>query len=393
MVTATALTANDAALFPRFSQGEFARRFGQVHKMMEREGVEALLIHGSGATQNAMHYLTNYYPWVPAWLVFPRQGPSSLYLHFANHIPCTRAMSIVDDVGCYWPSAAKAIGDDLKKRGLGSARVGIYGLANSIPHGQFVALQRALPEVQFVDLAQQYNAIRLVRSEEEIGWFRKSAHLCDLTCEGLERRIRPGMTEYDLSTIVHDAFLPHGGQMGIHFISATRMDAPDRFVPWQFATPRTVSKGSVVITEITIAYWTYGAQIHRPFAVGEEPTPLYRRLYDSALTCFEEIRRIAKPGTTSEQIVAATRCLEEAGFTAYDSVLHGEMGKGPELGTTTSTHPLEPYTLRENEVMVVQPNPMTRDATAGIQLGAAVVVRPSGGEVLHNYPFKFVVCL
>jgi Xaa-Pro dipeptidase len=392
MTTAQPPNPEDAALFPRFSTREFERRFRAVRALMEREGVQALVLHGTGATQNAMHYLTNYYPWVPAWLVFPREGPSSLYLHFANHIPCTRVMSIVDDVRCYWPSAANAVGEDLKARGLGAARVGIYGLAQSIPHLQFMALQRAVPEVEFVDLGRQYDAIRLVRSEEEIEWFRRSARLCDLTCEALETRIKPGMTEHDLSVVVHEAFIPEGGQMGIHFMSATNMDAPDRYVPWQFATARRLAERSVLITEITIAYWTYGAQIHRPFAVGAEPTPLYRRIYDVALECFEAIRQIARPGTTSEQIVAATRCVEEAGFSAYDSVFHGEMGKGPELGTTTSGHPLEPYTLRENQVVVIQPNPITRDHTAGLQLGAAVVVRPSGGEILHSYPFKFVVC-
>jgi hypothetical protein len=43
-------------------------------------------------------------------------------------------------------------------------------------------------------------------------------------------------------------------------------------------------------------------------------------------------------------------------------------------------------------VHVIQPNPITRDHTAGLQLGAAVVVKHGGGEPLHNYPFKFPVC-
>jgi hypothetical protein len=43
-------------------------------------------------------------------------------------------------------------------------------------------------------------------------------------------------------------------------------------------------------------------------------------------------------------------------------------------------------------VHIIQPNPTTKDFTAGLQLGAAVVVKPSGGEPLHNYPFKFSVC-
>jgi hypothetical protein len=45
-------------------------------------------------------------------------------------------------------------------------------------------------------------------------------------------------------------------------------------------------------------------------------------------------------------------------------------------------------------VHVIQPNPITRDCKAGLQLGAAVLVKPTGGEVLHNYPlnFRFAGC-
>ena len=178
----------------------------------------------------------------------------------------------------------------------------------------------------------------------------------------------------------------------IHFIAATRMDQPDRFVPWQKPTPRVIEAGSVVITELTVSYWGYSTQIHRPFAITREPSPLYRKLFDTALECYENIRKICKPGTTSEEIIAASSVIEDNGFTTYDSVFHGEAGKSPELGTRSAAHPVEPWTLIENMVHIIQPNPITRDFKAGLQLGAAVIVKPDGGEPLHNYPFKFSVC-
>jgi Xaa-Pro dipeptidase len=163
-------------------------------------------------------------------------------------------------------------------------------------------------------------------------------------------------------------------------------------VPWQKQTSRVIEKGSVVITELTVSYWGYSTQIHRPFAIGTEPTPVYRSLFDAAYRCYESVRKVCKPGTMSEQIVAATATIEDSGFTSYDSVFHGEAGKSPELGTKSAAHPLERWTLEENMVHVIQPNPITKDFKAGLQLGAAVVVKPNGGESLHNYPFKFPVC-
>ena len=97
------------------------------------------------------------------------------------------------------------------------------------------------------------------------------------------------------------------------------------------------------------------------------------------------MRRICKPGTTSEQLIAASSVIEENGFTAYDSVFHGEAGKMPELGTRSAAHPPEPWTLIENMVHVIQPNPVTKDFKAGLQLGAAVIVKPDGGEPLRRW--------
>lgn len=90
--------------------------------------------------------------------------------------------------------------------------------------------------------------------------------------------------------------------------------------------------------------------------------------------------------------VDAPSVIKASDFTSYDSVFHGEAGKSPELGTKSAAHSLEKWTLEENMVHVIQPNPITKDFKAGLQLGAAVVVKPNGGEALHNYPFKFPVC-
>ncbi len=378
--------------FPRFSEGEYQRRFQQVRQLMEREGVEAMVVHGDANHMGSLHYLSNYLPRSPAWLVFPQQGEPSLFVHFYNTIPCTQALSLVKDVQCYWRSPPEAVAGSLRRAGLANTSIGVVGLGASIPYAQFNALKEQLPEATFKDISRPYSEMRWIRSEEELDRFRQSAYLTDLTCELLERKMRPGLSEYDLSAIVHEAFLHNGGHLGIHFIASTPMSAPTRFVPWQFLTPRILTKGDVVITEITISYWGYGAQIHRPFAIGVEPLSLYRKLFEVAYECFESVRKVLQPGSTSEEIVEATSAIEKNGFTVYDSVVHGEGGRNPELGTRSSPHPFEPWTFKENMVVVIQPNPITQDHQAGLQLGAAVVVKAGGAEILHHYPFKFPLC-
>jgi Xaa-Pro dipeptidase len=376
--------------FPRFSAAEFERRNSAIAAAMERDGLAAVLIYG-GPGSPEISYLTNYLPASPCWLLVPHDGEPVVFVHFYNHVPCTKAMSTVSDVRGYGPAPAETLASELAARGLTQARLGIVTL-NAVPYNQFAGLQSRLPQAEFVEFGRAYNAIRWVRSAEELPFLRRSGALTDHACEALERELRPGLNEFEIRSIVTNAYNDQESDPGIHFIATTSMAAPDRFVPWQRATPRTLSKGDVVITELTVSYWGYSTQIHRPFAIGAEPAELYRELFDAALTCYENIRRICKPGTTSEQIVAASSVIEERGFDTYDSVFHGERGKFPEIGTASSAHPPEPWTLREHMVHVIQPNPIARDCSAGLQLGAAVIVTPAGGEALHDYPFAFPVC-
>ena len=377
-------------LFPRFSETEVARRYAAVRAAMQQENIDALLISGARGSSE-VHYLSNYLAQSPSWLLFPREGEPAVFIHFFNHQPCAKAQSVVNDVHWYGPTPMPTLAEEIRRRELTKSRIGLVSM-RAMSYGHVIELQRLFPAAEFVEFGPAFGRIRRVRSEEELTYLRRSGYLTDLACEALEQKLRPGMTEQEILSIVYGAYIKNGGDPGIHFIATTKMDEPDRFVPWQKTTPRVIEAGSVVITELTVSYWGYSTQIHRPFAIGEEPSPLYRRLFDTALDCYESMRRICRPGTTSEQLIAASSVIEENGFTTYDSVFHGEAGKSPELGTRSAAHPLEPWTLIENMVHVIQPNPITKDFKAGLQLGAAVIVKPNGGEPLHNYPFKFPVC-
>jgi Xaa-Pro aminopeptidase len=383
-------TRSDKNLFPRFSDAEYKRRYGAIRAAMQKDNIDAVLISGARGSSEVA-YLSNYQAQSPCWLIFPAEGEATVFIHFFNHQPCAKAQSVVDDVRWYGPTPMPTLVEEIRKRNLTKGKIGLVSM-RAMAYGHVTELQRQFPEAEFVDFGPQFGRIRRVRSEEELVYLRKSGYLTDLACEALENHLRPGLTEQDVLSIVYGAYIKHGGDPGIHFIATTNMENPDRFVPWQRQTSRVIEKGSVVITELTVSYWGYSTQIHRPFAIAKEPSPTYRKLFDAAYECYESIRKICRPGTTSEQIIAASSAIEANGFTSYDSVFHGEAGKSPELGTKSAAHPLEKWTLEENMVHVIQPNPITLDLKAGLQLGAAVVVKPNGGEPLHNYPFKFSVC-
>ncbi|HBK78960.1 MAG TPA: hypothetical protein DDZ83_04610, partial [Nitrospinae bacterium] len=365
--------------YPQFSGEEWARRDAVVEDLMERENLSAIVVHVRPRGGSTITWLAQYPAQTPSWLVRHKGGgPESdiLLHHFFNHIECTSAFARPRNVRCYHPDAPAAVADALQELGAAGGRVGIVGLHNAISHAAFEALRKKVPQAAFVDCERELLSEQKIPSEEEIEWYRESGRLTDRVCEALEREIRPGLKELDLSVIAHGAFLPEGGNITVWFVSSTPMNAPERGVPWQYFQDRRLEAGDAVITEITVEFWGYRTQIHRPFAVAAEPTPLYRELFDAALDCYEGVRALVKPGGTTAEILEATEIIAERGFIIHDSLFHGQFGRNPEVGTKTSNHTFEDYTLTGREIVVVQPNPITPDGKAGLQLGAAMVVRP-----------------
>jgi len=378
--------------YPRFSQKEFDRRRALVRKLMERSGLDSLLLYSRGPTDGSVNYLSNFVSAVPAFLIFPLEGEPTLFVHFHNHIPYAKAISVVSDIQWDRHDAASCLARALGERN-GSGRIGVVGLSG-VPNGDVAGILRRLPRAKLVDLSEEYAWIRWVRSEEEVDWFKKAAHLSDLAAEALEKKIRPGLNGHDLSVICYDAVVSEGGKFWNEPLTgSTSMADPAIFVPWQQSIPRVIKKGDVVITEIAPSYaGGYTAQIHRPYAVSTEPTGLYHELFDVALECFKRVSTALRPGATTDDVLDATSVIEERGFTVYDSLLHQEGGANPELGSRSSAHNKQQFTFKENMVYIIQPQPVTRDLKAGLQLGATVLIKAGGAVNLNKYPFQFPVC-
>jgi Xaa-Pro aminopeptidase len=165
------------------------------------------------------------------------------------------------------------------------------------------------------------------------------------------------------------------------------MAKPEYCVPRQFASNRKVRPGDVIATEITAQFFEYPGQILRTFTVAAEPTPLFRKLHETAEAAFDAVTGVIRHGTTMKEIIDAAGVIEDAGFTVYDDLMHG-FGGGyfpPVLGSNSRpAGPLPEMTLEAGMTCVVQPNVITPDQKAGVQVGELVLVTETGFERLHR---------
>ncbi|HYL90257.1 MAG TPA: M24 family metallopeptidase [Burkholderiales bacterium] len=378
------LRAIVAQEYPRFSDAEYARRHRALQGVMEKAGVDHLLVVTDHRSGNAPQWVTGWPGTVEAYVVFRPGEQMAMHVEWFNHFPLARKLAKGCDVRWGEHHGISKTVEELKRRG--AKRVGLMGPL--LPRKQ----RELEKEFAVVELDAEYVRLRLIKSEEEIDWLRIGAAFSDAGFAALLGATRAGMSERELGNRVERAYVGEGGTTFIHYIGVTSMADPQVFVPPQLHSSRKVQKGDIVFCELSGSFWDYSGQVLRSFTVDADPTPLYRDLHASAEAAFDAVTSVVHHGTTMEEILQAASVIEDRGFTVCDDLMHG-FGGGyfpPIVGTRSRpAGPLPKMTLEENMTVVVQPNVISKDKPAGVQVGELIRVTQTGFERLHKAPRGF----
>jgi Xaa-Pro dipeptidase len=377
----------EAAPYPRFSDAEMARRRGVLAAEMEAAGIEHAVVYGANRTGSAVGWLTRWPVTREALAVVTPGERDVLLVNFYNHVPNARRIATEAEVRWAGPLPMASAIEELRRRGAAGRRVGVIGPLGYRAHAALAAFAEAVP------LDPAYTRLRLRKSDEEIAWLRVGASLTDRAVRALHEEAGPGVDERELGNIVERAYVGRGGTTHIHYFGATPMDAPELSVPAQWPAARPLGRGDALTCEVSASFWDYTGQLLRTFAVGAEPTPLYRELHDVADAAFDAIVERLRPGVAAADLVEASAVLEEAGFTTRDDLVHGFVGGylPPVLGSRSrALEEVPDFTFEAGMTVVVQPNVVTPDERAGVQTGELVLVGDAGAERLHGYEPGFL---
>ncbi len=370
--------------YPRYSAAEMERRRKLMAQAMSDAGVDHLVAYASFFRGGPVHWLSDWLTTYEAVLIFSPGRKDTIFIQFYNHLPQARELMPDADIRWGGSSTIQSAIDELLRRGAMERRVGVVGL---LPIHYYKALAAEFSDA--IDLNRVYFRLRMVKSAEEIDWYRIAACLSDLPIEALRRELRPGLDEGDLGAITEGAYLPWRGSNIIHFFGTASMHHPDLCVPRQHLTTRRLTKGDVISCEITASFWEHWGQVLRTFTLGEPFTELYQRLHDTAEAAYDAVFQALRPGCHVRDLMVGAKLIEDAGFSFYDDLVHG-FGGGylpPIIGSPTrGEEPLADMALEPGMMLVIQPNVITKDEKAGVQTGELVLVTERGAESLHKVP-------
>jgi Xaa-Pro aminopeptidase len=373
--------------YPGFSNDEMRRRRHLVGELLEQAGCDHLLFCGANRFGSAVQWLTQWPVTAEAVGVLTPGERDALFVQYVNHAELGGIIAQEADVAWGGPSSIEAAIAVLKKRGAQRGRVAFIG---PLSVKQYEALSESFGRPH--DFNAAYTRLRQVKSAEELNWLRIGAYFADLGMAALRNNLRPGVSEIELGAHIEQAYAPLGGGHAIHFVGVTSMEAPSVPVPRQFASRRLVQVGDAVSAEISAAFWEHPGQVLRSFTVGKPPNSLYRDLHQAADAAFDAVCSVLRPGALPAEVIEASGVIEDAGFSIIDDLLHGYGGGylPPILGSKSRPAgpvPNEPF--RAGQSVVVQPNVVTRDRKAGVQLGELLVITDTGVERIHRYPRGF----
>ncbi|MEM7292525.1 MAG: Xaa-Pro peptidase family protein [Pseudomonadota bacterium] len=164
---------------------------------------------------------------------------------------------------------------------------------------------------------------RVIKSSVEIDAIRESIRVCQLAMDAMRNELRPGITENQLWSHLHQVNIANGGE----WIETRLLSSGPRTNPWfSECSDRVIEAGDLVSFDTDmIGPGGYCADISRSWVCGESrPSDEQRRLYAYAFETIERYIERLKPGLTFREFSDAGGPLPESmSANRYPCMLHG----------------------------------------------------------------------
>lgn len=328
----------------------------------------------------------------------PQEGPVVLFdFHNCEHLAAHA--DLVDEIrhGVPWfyfesgpRSAEKAVewanelADLIKKHGGGNTRIAVdkarqEGIAALKNHGFSIA-----------DGEEVMELARAVKCPDEIKAMRRSIAACEKAMAIMEENLKPGMTEWDLWSILHAENIRRGGE----WIETHLLSSGPRTNPWfQEASSRRIEDGDIVAFDTDLV-GPYGicCDISRTWLCGDgRPTNEQRSLYQMAVDQIRANMATLAPGKTFKELChQATSLPSDYVANRYSVLFHG-------VGLCDE-YPAVPYpedwasggydgVLEPGMVVCVESYVGRHGGREGVKLEDQVLITETGHECLSTYPY------
>ena len=383
------------------SDAELNRRWKAARDIMRERNIDYLLM------RNDEEFLGGYVKWFtdlparhsyPYTVIFSREEEMTLVSPGAAPPgdpgpPPWAVRGVKKRLGApYFPSAhytaeydaELAVGVLGEKKG---ATIGLVG-KSYIPMNFFDYLNRHLPGAKFVDVTDEIDQIKVIKSPEEIGLIKRTAELQDVAIEHLKKSIRPGRRDFEIYAEALYSTTLHGSERQLILVASGPPGTPVAFLPRHYQN-RVIKQGDQVSVLIEVngpgGFYT---EIGRIFSVGK-PSQELQEAWGVALEAQEHSLKLLKPGANPKEVWDANNdFLKKKGYLP-ETRLYAH-GQGYDLVERPLIRNDEPMKIKAGMNLTVHPNAVNERVWAGVT-DNYLVTEKGVSACLHKTPKEIIV--
>jgi Xaa-Pro aminopeptidase len=223
------------------------------------------------------------------------------------------------------------------------------------------------------------------KDADEIACIRESIRIARAGYDAAKAVIAPGVTELEVLDAARSAAIKAAGEL-VYLNGDFRSGEMGGF-----ARSRKIEAGESYIIDLWVYHHGYWSDMARTFAVGGDPSPEQRSLFDHFRGILDEVPRIVKPGMDGREVFALidNRVRSFPALREIGLIHHAGHALGLRAHELPDLNPDRGGAVEPGCVFTIEPGGYPADAKGGVRLENVYLMTESGVENLSPHPFEY----
>ena len=379
-----------------FSREEFSKRQKKTRKLLQELELDGLLIFKI----EDMYWLTGYES--DGFCIFGTLfiGTDGALTHLARPADLGNLSysSICEDIrispDTEGSTRAKHIKDMLRSLGMEGKKIGIQVDTMGLTPRLFLETKEILDGWCNLTVAPDFiRVLRLVKSPQELSYFRKAGKIMDIVMNKVIEVTYPGAFEGDIYATFYDTLFRLDADLPAHI---PPFGSGDSALNLRYTTKRkNVSENDQVTLELGLGYRHYHVACMGVVLTGPEINDRHLKMHKTSVIALDAVQAALRPGTTVGELFDIYKAtLEE--HNEHDAVLTvAGYTMGAMWPPTWMEEPLifegNPLVLEENMTFFTHMILNDRETGLSMAVGETAIITTGAPEIITHSPREPII--
>ena len=379
-----------------FSREEFSQRQKKTRKHLQELGLDGLLLFKI----EDMYWLTGYES--DGFCIFGSMfiGTDGALTHLARPADLGNLSysSICEDVrispDTEDSTRAEHIKDMLRSLGMEGKKIGIQVDTMGLTPRLFLEIKEILDGWCSLAVAPDFiRVLRLVKSPQELSYFRKAGEIMDIVMDKVIEVTYPGAFEGDIYATFYDTLFRLDADLPAHI---PPFGSGDSALNLRYTTKRkNVSENDQVTLELGLGYRHYHVACMGVVLTGPEINDRHLKMHKTSVIALDAVQAALRPGTTVGELFDIYKAtLEE--HNEHDAVLTvAGYTMGAMWPPTWMEEPLifegNPLVLEENMTFFTHMILNDRETGLSMAVGETAIITTGAPEIITHSPREPII--